>query len=227
VTLEVLLSKKNILAAALAASLIGAALIVQVALAHSRPIRFEPAPGAVLTTAPPKVDGWFTNEIRRDPNWSFIQVADDKGSRVDTGDSALSSDRRQMTATLKSGLAPGRYVVTWRTYDDADGAIFGDCYAFFVGQSAADAAVTAKSRLDTGGTCARIDVSAKDGTPAPGTTPAASSGTSDTADEGGTQAGTSNDDGGGVAVWILVVGIAGGFLGGAGGTWLLKGRSAS
>jgi methionine-rich copper-binding protein CopC len=144
----------------------GAVATTQV-FAHSRPLRFDPPPGAVLQSAPLQVQGWFTSDVRRDPNWSFIQVTDAQGQRVDTGETALSSDRLQMTAALKPSLAPGAYMVTWRTWDDGDAEIFGDCYVFFVGQASADAAVTAKTRLDGGSRCQRIELSAKDGTPTP------------------------------------------------------------
>src|SRR6187397_2439712 len=80
------------------------------AYAHSRPLRFDPAPGAILQAAPASVTGFFSSDIRRDPNWSFIQVTDAQGQRVDTGETALSTDRLQMTATLKSGLGPGAYL---------------------------------------------------------------------------------------------------------------------
>src|SRR4029079_14524044 len=88
--------------------------------AHSRPLRFDPAPGAGLQAAPASITGYFSSDIRRDPTWSFIQVTDAQGQRVDTGETALSSDRLQMTATLKPGLAPGAYLVSWRTWDDGD-----------------------------------------------------------------------------------------------------------
>ena len=81
-----------LLALALFAGVIGALVSTGLASAHSRPVRFDPAPGAVLQASPAQVTGWFTSDIRRDPNWSFIQVKDAQGTRVDTGDSALSTD---------------------------------------------------------------------------------------------------------------------------------------
>jgi methionine-rich copper-binding protein CopC len=183
--------------------------------AHSRPIRFDPAPGSVLTAAPSSITGWFTSDIRRDANWSFIHVTDAQGNRVDTGDSTLSSDRRQMTANLKSGLTDGRYVVTWRTFDDADGAVFGDCFTLYVGQAAADAAVTDKTRLDAGSSCERIDVETGGSTPTPAMVATA---TAPPVEGDGTNAEESDSDGGGVPVWGLVVGVvAGVVVGGAGG----------
>ena len=201
---------------------VGAAFaVLNLASAHSRPVRFDPAAGAVLQTAPAKIDGWFTSAIRRDPNWSFIHVTDDKGIRVDTGDATLSSDRLQMTVNLKSGLAPGRYLVTWRTWDDNDGEIFGDCFAVFVGQAAADASAASKTRLDGGSSCERIEVSAKAGTPVPGSTPAASSASNAADDEDSGQA-SSSGGGSKVPWWTLVIGIGGGLVIGGVGARLLK-----
>jgi methionine-rich copper-binding protein CopC len=157
---------RTAIVAALLVILTGGVAATQV-FAHSRPLRFEPAPGAVLQAAPANVTGYFSSDIRRDPNWSFIQVTDAQGQRVDAGETTLSSDRLQMTTTLKSGLGPGSYLVTWRTWDDADTEIFGDCYVFHVGQAAADAAITSKQRIDGGSKCQRMEFSAKSGTPTP------------------------------------------------------------
>src|SRR5215207_9231222 len=112
------------------AVLAGVATVIAfgVASAHSRPVRFDPPASAVLTTSPAKVDIWLTNELRRDPNWTFVHVTDAAGARVDTGaDITLSADRRQMTIDLKPNLPPGRYLVNWRGWDDTDQAIYGDC----------------------------------------------------------------------------------------------------
>ncbi|HLF71802.1 MAG TPA: copper resistance protein CopC [Dehalococcoidia bacterium] len=200
-----------------------AILGVQLAQAHSRPVILNPAPGSILSAAPAQVSGSFTAALRRDPNWTFIQVADQNGARVDTGDVTLNTDRLQMSIALKSGLGPGRYLVTWRTYDDADGAVFGDCYVFFVGQAAADAAIAAKGRLDGGRDCQRIDVSAKDGTPVAGGTPqgtpaaAAADDHDDDAADGAAADVTSDGGDDGVPVWsLVVVGFVGLVAGGAG-----------
>ena len=180
-----------------------AMLFVQLASAHSRPIRFDPAPGAVLTAAPAQVTGWFTSDLRRDPNWNFIRVTGPNGQRVDTGEPILSADRLSMTVNLQSGLGPGRYLVTWRTWDDADGEIFGDCYTFFVGQEAANAAVAEKYRLDGGSQCERIEYDAGGGTPVPGQTPTPEG---ENHDEGA----ASESGNGGLPGWAFVLGIGGG-----------------
>ncbi len=122
-----------------------------------------------------------------------------------------------MSVPLKSGLGPGMYVVNWRTWDDGDGEIFGDCYTFFVGQAAADTAYAAKTRLDGGGTCARIEVSAKTGTPVPGATPAAAAASASDDDEGTSASSKSSGGRGGIPIWGLALGVvAGVVVGGAG-----------
>lgn len=192
-------------------------LSLQLAGAHSRPLRFDPPPGAVLQAAPAAVQGWFSSDIRRDPNWSFLQVRDAQGNRVDTGETVLSGDRRHMRVDLRPGLPPGRYLVTWRTFDDSDGEIFGDCYYFFVGQAAADEALRANLRLDGGAACERIEYNASRGTPVPGQTPAppASGGGDHEEDTAGN---------GGIAPWVLVLGVAGGLAVGLVAGRLIAGR---
>jgi copper transport protein len=193
------------------------ALSTQLASAHSRPIRFDPAPGAVLSAPPGQINGWFTSDIRRDPNWSFLRVTGPDGQRVDSGETALTSDRRQMSATLRAGLGPGRYIVTWRTWDDADGEIFGDCHTFFVGQAAADAAVSENLRLDGGSACERIEVGTQRGTPVPGQTPSPEA-------EEGHEEGTEDGSDDGLPAWSLVLGVAGGLAVGLVGGRLIGAR---
>ena len=120
--------------------------------AHSRPVLFDPDPGAILTSAPSQVTGWFSSDIRRTDD-SFLKVMDSDGNDVTTGDADLSTDRRQMTATLQSGLGAGRYIVYWSTFDDVDGEVFAGCHNFFVGQQAADDAIANGQALDGGGDC--------------------------------------------------------------------------
>ena len=130
--------------------------------AHSRPVRFDPAPGAVLNSGPTSITGWFTSDIRRTDE-SFIKLLDHDGTHVATGDVELSDDRRQMSVTLPSDLGEGRYVVHWSTFDDADGEVFSDCYAFFVGQAAADDAVEHGESLDAAADCPKDEEHSHDG----------------------------------------------------------------
>ena len=200
---------------------------ITLAGAHSRPVRFDPSPGAVLTEAPAEVHGWFTDAIRKDSSWAYIHVMDAQGNRVDTGTTDLSADRLQEMATLKSGLGEGMYTVEWRTFDDTDGAIFGDCYNFFVGQAAADDAATNGTRLDAGDNCGRIDFENDGSTPTPSELATVTAPPVEGADTAASDAGTTSSGSSGVPVWSLVVGIIGGVVvGGAGGRFV-SGKSKS
>lgn len=194
--------------------------LTQVVSAHSRPVRFDPSPGQVLATAPTQVTGWFTSALRRDSNWTFIKVTNEQGAAVTTGDVTLSADRKQMSVALTPNLPPGRYIVNHRTWDDEDNEIVGECFAFYVGQTAADAAVAANFRLDAGANCERVEVSAVQGTPAPGSplTPAEE----EEGHEEGEEANADGDDGG-VAPWLLIVTGGLGLVIGIAGTKLVAG----
>ena len=196
-------------------------LTVQLVSAHNHPVLFDPAPAAVLEEAPAEVTAWFAGPVRRDSNWTYLRVFDADGNRVDTDEVTISEDRRQMSVGLQPDLPPGGYMVTWRNWDDEDGFILGDCYKFYVGQEAADAALADGVRLFGGAACEGIGVSAREGTPTPAQLTPTPPPDPD-APAGGTGATSSpdddNDDGdGGVPIWSLAAGvIAGAVVGGAG-----------
>ncbi len=133
---------------------------------HASPERFDPGPGAVLDAAPAQVDGWFTQDIRRQEDQSFLRVysveADGSlGQRVDTDTTTIDdADRRHMFVDLTPDTGPGEYAVAWQTLSDEDDELDGNCYRFFVGQAAADAAHEARSRIDMAGVCPTAAVSA-------------------------------------------------------------------
>jgi methionine-rich copper-binding protein CopC len=206
---------------------VAAVLTAQLVGAHSRPIRLEPGPSAVIQAAPAQVTGWFTQPLRRDPNWNYLKVHDGQGNEVSQGEVILSQDRKQMSVALRSGLPEGRYLVTWRTWDDNDGRIFGDCYYFFVGQAAADAHLAGNTRLDGGGTCQRIDISGTNGTPVAGGTPQATPTPEDgpVVMPGANEGDEGDDDDDGLPAWVLVAGVIGGLVAGGIGGRLIGGRS--
>ena len=116
---------------------------------HAAPERFDPAPGVVLEEAPARVDGFFTQDVRRQEGASFIQVLNADGERVDSGQPVIyDNDRRHMYVELESGLGEGRYLVAWQTLFDEDDELDGSCFLFFVGQGAADAAHDERVRID-------------------------------------------------------------------------------
>src|SRR3972149_6436195 len=135
---------------ALAAGLL-ALVAITAALGHSEPVRFDPAPGQVLDAPPDRVDGWFTQEMRRsgeETSLVVLPVMEDAmlGDPV-SGDTVIdASDRRHMYAELSGDLMPGQYVVSWSALSDEDEHADSGCYRFFVGQEAADAAVQSGAR---------------------------------------------------------------------------------
>ncbi len=153
--------KRLLLGVVAVASLAVAVLSVSSVFAHSRPIRFEPAPGAVLAAAPARIDGWFTSDLRR-ADESFIRVFDAEGSAVGVGEIELSTDRRQMAVALTGAVDPGRYLVHWSTFDAEDGEVFAGCYTFFVGADAAAAALADGVALDGGADCPAGSAAAAD-----------------------------------------------------------------
>ena len=150
-----------------------ALMAVTAALGHASPERFDPAPGQVLATAPSRVDGWFTQDIRRQEEQSLIRVfrveaAGSLSQQVDTGATVINDqDRRHMYVDLAPDLGAGEYAVAWQTLSDEDDEPDGNCYRFFVGLEAADAAHEARSRIDVAGECPTSAVSAP---PAPQST---------------------------------------------------------
>jgi methionine-rich copper-binding protein CopC len=153
------------IAISFAAGLLALAAVTTV-LGHASPERFEPAPGQVLDAPPASVHGWFTQDIRRQEDQSFLHVyrleADGSlGQRVDTDTTTIDDDdRRHMFVDLTPDSGPGEYAVAWQTLSDEDDEHDGNCYRFFVGQEAADAAHEARSRIDVAGACPTAAVSA-------------------------------------------------------------------
>ena len=148
------------IALTLAAGLL-ALVAITAAFGHSEPVRFNPAPGQVLATAPQRVDGWFSQEMRRSSDETSLEVHPvmENGMLGDpvSGDTIIDdSDRHHMSAELTGDLMPGQYVVSWSALSDEDEHADSGCYRFFIGQDAADAAVQAGARLDAAEECATL-----------------------------------------------------------------------
>src|SRR3990172_2579119 len=119
----------------LAAGLIALAAITA-AFGHSEPVRFNPAPGQVLDTSPQRVDGWFTQQMRRSGTDTSIAVypvmsGGMPGDPV-SGETVIDdSNRRHMYAELTGDLMPGQYVVSWSALSDEDDHPDSRCFRFF------------------------------------------------------------------------------------------------
>src|SRR3972149_2931917 len=134
----------------LAAGLL-ALVAITAASGHSEPVRFDPAPGQVLDASPQRVDGWFSQEMRRSSDETSLEVHPviEGGMPGDpvSGDTVIDdTDRHHMSAELTGDLMPGQYVVAWSALSDEDEHADSGCYRFFVGQEAADAAAPAAAR---------------------------------------------------------------------------------
>src|SRR3990172_7772121 len=151
----------------LAAGLL-ALVAISAASGHSAPVRFNPAPGQVLDAPPDRVDGWFTEEMRRSGEETSIvvhPVMEDAmlGDPV-SGETVIDdADRHHMYAELAGELMPGQYVVSWSALSDEDDHADSGCFRFFVGQEAADAAVQSETRLDAAEECAGMGGDGMDG----------------------------------------------------------------
>jgi copper transport protein len=113
-------------AAGLLVTLVGAP-----AAAHALLRRSDPAAGALLQQAPPRVVLTFTEPP--DPSLSLIHVLDENGRDVEKGGvQPVAGSRLQLQVALPS-LPDGVYTVTWRTVSQTDGHVTAGSFAFGVG----------------------------------------------------------------------------------------------
>ena len=91
-----------------------------------------PPSGAVLGTAPARIDLVFDEEL--DGEKSRVRVFDASGARVDRGD--LRVTEKRMTIGVRD-LPPGQYRVRWLAVADDDKGETRDSYMFGVGVAGA------------------------------------------------------------------------------------------
>jgi methionine-rich copper-binding protein CopC len=118
---------------ALALALLGGLLVVETAHAHATYVRSEPGAGAVIATAPARVEIWFAQDMfrRRGENW--IKVTGPTGGAVHVGEATIDDDdRRHLTVDLMPDLPPGEYRVAWRTLSAEDGDAAEDTFTFTI-----------------------------------------------------------------------------------------------
>jgi copper transport protein len=101
-----------------------------IAFAHAEDDHSSPAPGAVLSTAPMRVDIWFTEHLT--PTVSTIQVYDAERHRVDRNDTQIDpSNTLHMGVTLPP-LPSGLYTVVWANVSADDGHANRGGFAFTI-----------------------------------------------------------------------------------------------
>jgi copper transport protein len=100
--------------------------------AHANLVRAEPAPNAVLDSAPSQVTIWFTEPL--EPQFGQIQVLDSAGRRVDNDDSTVGQQDPTMVSVTLQPLADGAYTVAWSNVSTVDAHKVRGAYVFSVGE---------------------------------------------------------------------------------------------
>ena len=111
-----------------AVAVVAALFLAATAWAHPKLVRSRPAPNAVLTRPPAKVQVWVDEEM--DTKGSRLSVWNEEGERVDRGDSKVSLDDRRLIEVGVNQLTPGRYTVKWRAMADDDKGVTQDEFTF-------------------------------------------------------------------------------------------------
>src|SRR4051812_35697 len=116
-------------------TLLAALLLVVVspgrAGAHANYEKSDPPANAFLEKAPGQIKVWFTEPP--EPRFSELQVVDANQRRVDKKDlGRVPDDPRALTIGLDD-LAPGTYMVLWKTLSAVDGHVARGGFPFTVG----------------------------------------------------------------------------------------------
>lgn len=107
---------------ALAFALFVALATVSTVGAHAEPVRARPGEGAVLNQPPAQVELIMSQEMARETGANDIDVFTAAGQEVTTAPAVIdSSDRKRLTVALPADLAPGNYLVKWKTLSAEDG----------------------------------------------------------------------------------------------------------
>ncbi|HZQ36501.1 MAG TPA: copper resistance protein CopC [Dehalococcoidia bacterium] len=94
----------------------------------------SPSPGQVLRVSPASVDIYTRRPTSPDPKNTQVIVQNHDSQRVDLGDMAVDpADHHHFHVSLPPGLAPGRYIVTFKTMEEAGYDPDGGQFAFYVG----------------------------------------------------------------------------------------------
>ncbi len=174
--------------------LAGLALPASPAGAHAGYERSEPADGAVLPESPPRVDVWFSQEVRRSGGLPKMIVVNDAGDTVSLETVLDDEDRHRVYAELAPALPPGRYTVIWHTLSDEDGEEAQGAFHYYVGAGPEDGSTPTAGE-----------------TPQPPSPPPSQP--TPTPEPSSPEAADGDD---GLPVWALVIGIIGGVAVGAG-----------
>ncbi|MER3405437.1 MAG: hypothetical protein C4346_17275, partial [Chloroflexota bacterium] len=105
------------------------------ASAHAYLDRSIPGANAIVSTAPERVQIWFTEQLER--TYTGAELYDATGQRV-AGTRFQFDDQNRYAASLvlPAGLPNGTYSVIWRTLSAADGHRAQGYFAFTIGTTA-------------------------------------------------------------------------------------------
>ena len=183
------------LAVGIAVALALAVLFAASVEAHGRQQGSEPADGAVLAESPPRVDMWFSQELRRSGGLPTLVVVNAAGDVLSEPAVLDDDDRAHVSAALPPSLPNGRYTVIWHTLSDEDDDEARGAFHFYVGEGPDTAPEIVPTPTPTAAPTA-TPTAAPTATPAP--TPP-------------------NDDDGGWPAWLigLIGAVVGATVGGA------------
>jgi copper transport protein len=111
--------------------------------AHAILLQSDPAPDAVLTTAPTQVRMWFSEDLNPTTTTAYVvnarnsspKSATDLSTHVDAGDAHVSStNSKEMDLTFKTPLPSDVYVVIYRTQSAEDGHVVHGSFIFTVAE---------------------------------------------------------------------------------------------
>jgi copper resistance protein C len=118
-------------AGAAAVSAFAALALIATAWGHAHPDTLTPANGALLQTAPTKVDIVFVETIQKTAGSYGLDVALDGGGSVTSGAPTIDpADAAHLSVALQPNLAAGRYVVNWHNVSSVDGDAAEGAYSF-------------------------------------------------------------------------------------------------
>jgi methionine-rich copper-binding protein CopC len=110
-------------------ALVGWALGVGFALAHSGLQRAEPPVESKLKRPPSEVKLYFTGRL--EPAYSTVRVRDDRGDEVDRRDAHVDASNPLLLRVTLPSLERGAYTVIWRALS-IDGNVTEGRYAFHI-----------------------------------------------------------------------------------------------
>ncbi len=123
-------------------------LLTSNAAAHARLQSASPSDGEVLSSQPSSVTATFGEETALTGSKFEVYFTPTGGSeqRADTASSPVDpNERSKMSATLKSGLGEGKYIVRWTTLTEDDNGKAEGSFSFTVASGSTASGPTGKT----------------------------------------------------------------------------------